>query len=218
MKLSLIGGCVLCVLAASSVVAQDRGPITNAAQAIARADALTGLRVASSIPRATLVRLAQDRTPFLGKKNTGKPAWRVEYGKGSPRVFAVLLEPRQGHLLFLTWPYSSRALPTSRSAEKQLRSEGEVYSGYPDKTPNVSFVAALERLPAKEAREIEAVYVLHSHQGSQPKPVWIITLRGLPPIPAHGPHADTVPASQRNHLRYVVDASTGQVLFSTNTP
>ena len=216
LKLSPIVASVFCVCVAS-YAAQDGESIASAAQAIARAEELTGLRMVPGPPRATLVKLKQDHTPFLGARNAGQPAWRVEYARSSPLPFSVFMEPVKGRLLYLT---SSRTdwSSTGKSATEQLRSEGEVYSGYPEMNPKINFITALERIPARQAAEIEAVYVLHSRHGSKPNPVWIITLRGLPTFPAHGPHADTVPLSMRNHLRYVVDSTNGEMLFSTNTP
>ncbi len=59
---------------------------------------------------------------------------------------------------------------------------------------------------------------MDSKMDSAPRAVWAITLRGLPPIPAHGFGAESVPVWQRNHMRNVVDAVTGQFLFATNIP
>src|SRR5260370_39265372 len=117
------------------------------------------------------------------------------------------------------WP-----MPWSSDGAKQLRSEGEVYVGYPDEDPRIDFLGALERIQDEGigspllAKEIHGVYVLDSQMGSKPKAVWAITLRGLPPLPAHGRGAGRVPVWQRNQMRNVVDAVTGRVLFASNTP
>jgi hypothetical protein len=68
------------------------------------------------------------------------------------------------------------------------------------------------------AKEIHGVYVMHSRMGSTPRPVWAITLRGLPPMAARGSYGDTIPVWQRNHMRNVLDARSGEVLFATNSP
>jgi len=60
----------------------------------------------------------------------------------------------------------------------------------------------------------------------QPHPVWAITLRGIPPRPLKGkplafhhiPDDELIPVWVRNHIRNVVDAVTGQVLFATDCP
>jgi hypothetical protein len=59
---------------------------------------------------------------------------------------------------------------------------------------------------------------MQSRRGSPRLPAWVVTLRGLPPLEAHGAGGAAVPIWQRNHMRNVVDAIMGRVLFATNTP
>jgi hypothetical protein len=218
--------------------------IRSAKEAIARADALTGLNAISGPAAAVSVKVTQDVTPFLGARNEGKAAWRVEYPESvlrlsgaSPgladqyrRAFSVMLDAFSGHLLFVSSSYlgprdpALRAMPSSHAAGEQLRSEEEVYEGYPEEAPKVTFLGALQRILDQgvsnplAAKEIHGAYVLEARMGAQPRAVWAITLRGLPPLPAHGPGGKAVPVWQRNHVRNVVDATTGQVLFATNSP
>jgi hypothetical protein len=216
----------------------------SAKEAIARADALTGLNVISGSPAASLVKVTQDVTPFLGARNEGKAAWRVAYPDSvlkfaglSPsltdqyrRMFVVELDAASGHLLFVTSTYQGardaalRAMPSSSAAAQQLSSEEEIYQGYPEEAPKVNFLDALRRILEQgvssplAAKEIHGAYVLEARAGDKPRAVWAITLRGLPPLPAHGAGGKGVPVWQRNHVRNVVDAATGQVLFATNSP
>lgn len=218
--------------------------IAVAKEAIARANALTRLETVSYTPSATLVKVVDDVTPFLGEGNVGKPAWRVEYPKtllefasASPgsigqfrSTFVVMIEASGGHLFFVhataedPSERETRPMPSCGSATEQLSNEEEVYAGYPDADPTIDFLAALERILRGGignpflAREIHGAYVLHSRMGSEPRPAWAVTLRGLPPFAAHGAHGKNVPEWQRNHMRNVVDAATGQVLFATNSP
>ena len=217
--------------------------ITTPQQALIRAFVLTRLQSIFSPPRATLVKVSDDVTPFLGEGNVGKPAWLVEYPAGSlmfpgpstaqdsyRRVFTLYLEAASGHLFFVNSTYDGPPDPDMRpmlscgEATAQLSSEEEVYDGYPDEDPRVDFLGALESLQhggvgsPLRAKEIHGAYVLHSRLGSRPKPAWAITLRGLPPFAAHGPDPNRVPVWQRNHMRNVVDAMTGQVLFASNSP
>jgi hypothetical protein len=218
--------------------------IATAEQAISKANALTRLETVAGPPTAALVKVTDDVTPFLGERNAGKPAWRVAYPTSSlkfasaaadftdpfRRTFIVMLEAASGRLFFVTSTSEGapdpdmRPMPSCGVATEQLSNEEEVYDGYPEEDPKVDFLAALERILSAgvgspfQAKDIHGAYVLHSRMGSKPKPAWAITLRGLPPFPARGPHGDRVPVWQRNHMRNVVDAATGQVLFATNSP
>ena len=203
---------------------------TAAAQGLnATADAITGLRpVGGGAAKASRTKVVGDVTPFLGAKNTGRAAWRFEYPKAEPfhRTFVATLDASTGRLLHITATGDSKPdsnvkpMPSSASATKQLKVEGEEYAGYPPANPAIDFATALKRIETSAAaQEIHAVYVLHRRAGTaMAKPVWAITLRGIPPIPARGPAGDSVPVWKRNQMRYVVDATTGEVLFSTNTP
>ena len=219
-------------------------PIKTAEQAIARANALTNLSSISEPPKAALVTMPEDVTPYLGEPHKGKPAWRVDYPKASlkfdtaiagfadpfKRAFAVWLDPATGSLFFVASTYEGapdpnmRPMPLCGVATEQLSNEGEVYTGYPPDTPTIHFLAALECILGKgvgspfQAKEIHGAYVMHSRMGSTRRPVWAVTLRGIPPIQARGAAADSVPEWQRNHIRNVVDAASGQVLFANNSP
>lgn len=118
----------------------------------------------------------------------------------------------------------SHALPRGAEAawEKELTQRGETYAGTPDSTPAVSLKDALNIIIEQGvtspllARGLVAYLVVHSRQRAQ-VPAWDIALRGHQPRPAHGPHADRVPAWQRCHFRHVIDAERGRLLFTTNT-
>jgi hypothetical protein len=219
-------------------------PIESAAEAIARAEALTGLGAVSENPEAVLAPLADDATPYLGERNAGKSVWRVTYPEASLafasarrglldpywRTFEVVLEAATGRLFFVASTYHGerdpqmRPMPACGPATAQLAAEQEVYAGYPAQDPGITFLAALERILTAgrgspfAAKEMHAAYVMHSRRAGKPKPAWAVTLRGLPPVAAHGPAGDEVPVWQRNHMRNIVDAATGAVLFATNSP
>jgi hypothetical protein len=117
-----------------------------------------------------------------------------------------------------------RPLPSGASAQEQLQAEKEIYHQFPLEDPKVSFLDALDIVLTEGigspfvAKAIHGVYVMHSRMDSRPRPVWAITLRGIPPLPARGEYADTIPVWKRNHIRNVVDAMTGENLFATNSP
>ncbi|MHC4389663.1 MAG: hypothetical protein ACYSX1_13800, partial [Planctomycetota bacterium] len=128
--------------------------------------------------------------------------------------------------------------PPAAIAEAQMRASQELYLGFPAVPPKLSLVDALDCIWSAvvgtpyEAKEIYAVYVMHSKMpqsplGWQARPLWVITLRGIPPIsfvgdPAMIPGAeaakDVGSVRELNHLRYGVDAVSGQVLFATTAP
>ena len=108
--------------------------------------------------------------------------------------------------------------PSAGSAERQLASSREEIMGFPDVYPTISFLEALKKCHGDylSAREIEAEYIQHSHLQRPMRNVWNIHLYGLPPRPVR-PGSD-IPVEQRNHMRTVIDANTGEVLFATNHP
>lgn len=222
----------------------NRQRIQTEAEAIQRALHVTGFDALQDVEaHATHGAVQQSDTPFLAKQIVGRVAWRVELSKVSlvlrssipgfrdryRRRFFVLLDEDDGKLLEITSVYGGpasemRPVPSAAVAEAQLSAEKEIYLGFPDKDPRVNFLGALDAILSGGigspfyAKEINAVYVSHSEMGSPPRDIWAITLRGLPPIPAHGPGGDSVPEWQRNHMRNLVDASTGKVLSATNSP
>ena len=219
-------------------------PITTPEQAINRAHLLTGLSIVAGPPVPALVKVVDDVTPFLGEGNIGKQAWQVEYPRASlkfasarpgsvdryRRTFIAILEASTGGLFYITSTYQGepdpdmRPMPSCGVATEQLTLEKEVYAGYPDEDPKFTFFAALESIQNSGfgspylAKEIHGAYVKHSYMGSKPKPAWAITLRGLPPFAGHGPDPASIPVWQRNHMRNIVDAMSGKVLFATNSP
>ena len=128
--------------------------------------------------------------------------------------------------IFVTSPAEDpemRPEPPAETAEVQLLAEKEVYRGIPPEDPKVTFLGALESILSMGvsspffAKEMDGVYVMESKLGSVLRPVWVVSLRGLPPRPVHRPGV-FVPVWQRNHMRNVVDALTGSVLFANNSP
>jgi hypothetical protein len=218
-------------------------PISNEENAIKLAKHLTNLDAISKKISAERIKIVEDNTPFLWKQFIGKQAWQVKFEDGSlklksaipgfqdkyKRNFIVLLDEATGKLLKVQSKYEGEApemrpAPTGASAEAQLRGDQENYLGLPTTNPHHNFLEALDLVLSKGvgspflAKEINGVYVIHTKMNSDPKPVWVITLRGLPPIPIGGPQEDAVPEWQRNHMRNVIDDVAGIVLFATNNP
>ncbi len=221
----------------------QRTRITSDAEAIARALKLTGFDPATVRLSAAPEQLSSSYIPFLWREVAGRSAWRVTIAGAPltlrtaspdqrdryPRRFTVILDEETGRLLELYSTFDGdapdmRPLPAAQSAEHQLRSEEEIYTGFPDEDPKLSFLDALSVILTNGmgspllAKEFYGVCVTESNMGAPPRAVWAITLRGLPPLPVRGPAGDSVPAWQRNHMRNVLDALTGAFLFATNSP
>lgn len=228
---------------------EDRMPrrqlqLKNDRDAIDRAmEATQFAQLAGIQSSARLVSATDDNTPFLSKELIGRKVWRVEVDNVSLKLrsavpgfkdhylrkFVVILDAATGEVRKVVSKFHGNAPemrpePAPARAESQLRASQEIYHGWPEEPPQISFLEALDAVLSGgigspfEAKEIIGVYVLESKMGSEPRPVWAITLRGIPPLQGHGPGADTVPVWQRNHIRNVVDARTGKCLFATNVP
>ena len=186
------------------------------------------------------------KIPFVGKSLKGKKVWQITVTNGSLGLeskntgkdheekvydFKIFLDYTGKKVLMITAVLKngkniqSFPKPSIFSAEKQMKDCGdEIYTGFPKKAPIVNFHDALKSVyngfggNPLGAPEIEAIYVMRSVFGKEPKAVWEITLRGIPPFPTFGGNGDSVPVSQRNHLRSTVDAKTGKLLTATTLP
>ena len=216
-------------------------PITRE-QAVASALSLTGL---TGVPGVAAVARAGERTPFVGQQMAALgTAWELTWpnvrlslpsARGAAdqyaRTVTVRLAQAGGQFLGATLraagelPPGVRPTPEGEVAQDQLRRAGESYAGVPATAPRLSLLSALDAVfvqgvgPPLHSREIQALYVMLVRQGRAPVPVWAITLNGFPPMPDSGPPgAGPTPAWQRNHMRNVVDANTGRLLFATSVP
>jgi hypothetical protein len=155
------------------------------------------------------------------------------------RTFEVLIDPNTGHLLRITSTCDVNdpnmlPEPPAEVAEAIMKKRNEIYHGFPPDPPKINFLDALDAVGTKGigspflAKEIRALYVMESSRpgtrwGWNPRPVWVITLRGLPyrplkHMPRDVPDEEFMPIWWRNRIRNVVDAVTGQVLFATTIP
>ena len=216
--------------------------IQSEQQAISKARQIVGLpdRSAARVS-AELVTLAEDNMPFLHNQVVGRPIWRAvikdwkfELESAPPdeqdqysRVLDVFIDPEKGRLLkaISRWPEGVPAIapePSSGSAEDQMsRSDSERYVGFPDFPPGVDLLRALDIIRKNgvaqplAAPQIVAHYVLRSTMAGKARPVWAITLRGIPPI---RPPLPGLPIDAFNHIRVILDPETGKWLCSTTTP
>ena len=232
---------------------QSGKPLTSESDVGAYVDGLTGFSKLPGITKSfEKVDVNDDNTPFLHKQINGrKGVWRVRIGNvrlklrsGVPgfkdryvRNFELLIDPNTGDLLRITSRFDGNdpnmlPEPPAAYAEKQFLSGEEVYHGFPAQAPKINFLEALNSVGSNGigspflAKEIYAVYVMHSEKGRPHRAVWAITLRGIPYRPLTGkplslidvPDEQVVPVWKRNKMRNIVDATTGKVLFATSSP
>ncbi len=212
-------------------------------QATSRVRRILGLPDRSPLKlTAGLVTLKEDNTPFLNGQIVDRPIWQVVIAdwklqlKSAPadavdcyaRTFDALLDPKDGKLLKILsrWPKGVPPIapqPPADSAETQMNNAGlEKYHAFPETEPLISFLEALD-VVLKDgglgnplvAKQILAHYVVRSAMGREPKAVWAITLRGIPPFRAAYPG---VPVDARNHARHIVDAKTGKWICAGTSP
>jgi hypothetical protein len=206
-----------------------------------RTNALIGvsdphLQSTLSIAGPESVAFEDSTTPFLGKYAKGRTAWKVIVGtpisatKDSAAVqnvvpMEVYLDSIDGHLLKVECDLEDLnpkedIIPKAQYAERQMRGSQEEYLGFPVDLPAVDFVTAIKacRYNPFVARKIVGQYVILSKDNREHRPVWVITLWGIPPIEPIGGEADWVPIYQRNHIRQVVDAVTGKLLYASTHP
>ncbi len=191
------------------------------------------------------VDIIEDNTPFLHEKVKGrKNVWLVEMNNFNLKIktedpnfkdrynrnFAILIDPYNGELLRISSKYDGND-PNVGKARKAEKVEKEFqdnikYLGFPDTLPNNSFIDALNIVHKfgigmpYNAKEIDAQYVWYSDEfrtNGEPQRVWIIDLRGIPPI-APPLSNDAIGIRAVNHIRYVINAETGIILQVGNMP
>ncbi len=218
------------------------------ADVAAYADKITGFNSIKGITKSfKQVVVNDDNTPFLHSQINGrKNVWITSYKnfsldlKATPgadqynRNFNIYIDANDGTLLKITSKYDGfdpnmLSEPNATSAEKQLKSVGEVYLGFPKEPPKINFLDALNLARATpngfifQAKEIDALYVWFLDIGREPRRAWIFSLRGMPPVVYSPPFGfeksyEQPPVWGRNHIRMILDAESGKVIFGSNVP
>ncbi len=239
----------LCLL--TSLLHADSTNVLNTKnEAIAAALAYSGFSTLRqcSVDTASvrLVVLDDDQTPWLHNELNGKKLWQVkvdvtlevlvedqrtgdtlrEFDEKS-REFTIYLDPETGQILKMTsdpgeYPHKPFK-PPAEVGEWVLTHRREKFVGFPKEPPKVTFLNALRSVIGDpfSAKEIQVVYMLWSRNGSEPRPVWSIDLRGLDQpavMPSHHAMEVDIPIEDLNHMRTIVCAETGRHLWSTNVP
>jgi len=170
-------------------------------------------------------------TAFLSDEISNRTAWQVKLAnismhlKGNtpegiilgPLDFTILIDSLTGIPLRISStpkePIEREA--TSMEAESQLH--GERYTGIPSQLPIYTVFEILNECKFYPAisKVIIVNYVMYSKDDSSPRPVWLIYLRGLPPMHSGLSKEYEYVASNR---RYIFDAITGDYIWCDNKP
>jgi len=139
------------------------------------------------------------------------------------RSFSVYLDKDSGRLLKIESNITSSTRdvmpdPALTILEQRLLSQNIDYSGLPDSI-YTSFMDVIENCPYSPhlADRISAIYILDSADTEkEAKPIWVISLIGMPPIKISGRFEKSVPLEMRNFIRIEIDGITGKTLRASN--
>jgi hypothetical protein len=212
-------------------------------QALARVGKYLGLPI-SVLGEPSSIKLEKFviKVPLSEYDGTPRSCWKIDYKEisFSPLETAakvsmscsVVLDATTGELIEVCLNSGRQntdfvASPTGELARCRLAESGEHYRQLVSEPPRVTFIDALKQIETsgfvrlEDSNTVEAVLVMHEWLEHAVRPVWAIVFNGLPPWPVEPPPgtaASDVPVWQRNHLRHVIDASNGEVLFATTIP
>jgi hypothetical protein len=179
----------------------------------------------------------------MWKKNEAAPRLRLEQldsitrRRGIPRFPNIksvdaIVNPRTQIVYKITSPWAAGAppiapFPAAVEEERQLRNLGERFVALPEVEPDVDFYNALKQLEQRApvapqaAKQVIAYLVTHHTRKYSPRNVWIIQTRGVElELEGYAGMAGGagVPLDARNHMRHVIDATTGEWLYSDTAP
>jgi hypothetical protein len=218
-------------------------PATNPTKAyiLDRIHVLTGLDALFQVDSIKSVPATAAMIPFLNKELEGKTAIEVTFKRGklnlksgragepdkyNDRQFVVLLDADAKKLLAVTSTLSKKDPDihpelSLEEAEDYLRHSSELYVSFPTSDPKITFLEALEIVKKDgfayptSAQEIDGLYLMRSEMRRSARAEWIITFRGMPPMPVRYP---SIPVWQRNHNREFVNDLTGKWLGGDSGP
>jgi hypothetical protein len=182
--------------------------------------------------------------PFLSDRVNNRSLWKITYSPGMlmlpsathgeadkyQRNFEILFDQASGQLISISTRSKpevndAHPWPNAAEAEQQLKSSKRAYTNFPAQNPKITFLAALDIIRDKavvnplQANEIRGTYVMFSSQlVKQEHPVWVITLRGLPPLDFAGDTGHVIPDWQKDFKTNIVDAITGELYETTTVP
>ncbi|RMH01218.1 MAG: hypothetical protein D6706_02260, partial [Chloroflexi bacterium] len=232
---------IVFVLSVVQSVAQDVTAVMNKDEVATRALDILGLGaddtvgIATTHSSITIQAFSDSTIPFLHDRLTNRPAWHVHLEgvklslprlgadslRAPARDYDVYLDDSTGKLLEIVsvlggYDSSTVRVPTATEAEQQLLNHGEHYFALYEE-PVVTFPEALKRAVGSphETVLLFARCLLWGTDSLSARPVWIMDVYGGD-YSLHAPK--TVPLYQRNHMRTIIDATTGEFIVATNMP
>ena len=210
-------------------------PVTTAEEAVERAliytglDRLEGLDLKDRGEMACLTIARDSTTPFLSDSINGRRVWQVlfdnvvldtessspEAAQKHPKTIHILIDSASGQLyevlvLDIDTDRSEASRAPAFIAEEQLRGiTHEEYLGFPGEPPAITLLAVfgMRWCSPLESKYMFANYVIYRSRDAEPRNVWVVHGHGFPPF------RDGV-----DNMRTVIDARTGEGLFSVNLP
>lgn len=141
------------------------------------------------------------------------------------RVFKIYIDPVNRQFLKIESRYSGpdkyySPEPSAKQAEKQLTDNNEIYLDFVNPSDTcVSFLDAIDRLSPLDFKEVSAnLIVLSSGNFKYPIPVWSVTFRGIKTDKNKSSDQVSGPLWSLDYARFVYNAKTGELLFTTNMP
>lgn len=185
--------------------------------------------------------VVEDHTPYLSNRVVGKLVWNIiavdfrlilpsfPFGLSNPNItrLEIQVDANSGQVYRIrsSWTTVGPSIPPEPSAEsateQMSRNGNEVYHEFPSEPARCSFIEALDAVSRGGGdllitKQVSAVYVMWSRIGrfQEPRAVWAITLRGIPPVkPPPG-----APKSGVDSFRYIIDATSCALLCGSNIP
>lgn len=160
---------------------------------------------------------------------------RITSRSGQPRFpniksLKAVVNPQTSQILKISspWPENTPPIagfPDAPEEERQMKLKAERFESLPAITPPVDFYAAMKQLDIigpvspQDSKQVIAYLVNHSTVRYSARPVWIIQTRGIDLVmEGYASYRSSVPADARNHMRSIIDATTGEWLYSDTTP
>lgn len=190
-----------------------------------------------STARASMVTIEDDNTPYMRDEVNGRLLWQVIIPARShqkkaqarsttsvtSRDWKILLDPVSEIVMKVKSklpagePEMRRSASSVVAAQQMHSISRETYHGFPARPPKISFQDALSAIETRGfstaiAKQIIVDCILWSKHDWQPRPVWAVTLRGVPSI------SPRPPDDYLDQIRHIVDAQTGKWIEALNIP
>jgi len=186
--------------------------------------------------------------PFIGKSIEGKEGWEVEIKdlssvRADPQAgriphissFLITFHPEKMQIVKVIspWPKNEHEIdpfPSIEEEEIQMENIGERFTSFPQDKHEITLMKSIKVIDVNysgitaHTKQIIAYYAIHQTTQYEKRPVWIIQTRGIPPFKPTIPpgekieDAELVPENARNHLRHIIDAQSGDLLYSDTIP